>query len=460
MPSELAESLQSRLRSLFGGDPHVTALRRLTGGASRETWEFTSTSHGKPRQMILRRDPAPVPDSARMALEAAVCAAAREAGVPVPQIYDAVGGDSDGATTNGLGSAYIIMEKLDGETLPRRLLRDERFRAVRATLPYQLGRLLAQLHQVPTGQIIGLPDADPLDDLFVQYTETGPPVPVLELAFHWLKTHRHPAGRQSLVHGDFRNGNLIVTERGVAGVLDWELVHRGDPMEDLGWLCTKTWRFGSPEPVGGFGSREDLFRGYYDECGDRPDPAAVSWWEIYGTLRWAVMCRIQAQRHLSGQEFSVELLAIGRRLAECEHDLFLDLIGSPRGVEFDYQPDPLYGVDDIKCDGGLFGEATLGKLLAALSRHLVELAPHCSDEYRYHNRVAANVAKIVQREQIVGAKLAEAHTRQLVQLGFGNEHELALALRQQTVTTDDIKVVCAIRDAIQARILVANPSYR
>lgn len=156
MPSELAESLQSRLRSLFGGDPHVTALRRLTA-ASRETWEFTSTSHGKPRQMILRRDPAPVPDSARMALEAAVCAAAREAGVPVPQIYDAVGGDSDGATTNGLGSAYIIMEKLDGETLPRRLLRDERFRAVRATLPYQLGRLSRSCTRCRQGRSSGCP---------------------------------------------------------------------------------------------------------------------------------------------------------------------------------------------------------------------------------------------------------------------------------------------------------------
>jgi aminoglycoside phosphotransferase (APT) family kinase protein len=124
-----------------------------------------------------------------------------------------------------------------------------------------------------------------------------------------------------LVHGDFRLGNLIVGPDRIEAVLDWELVHLGDPLEDLGWLCARPWRFRGPGPVGGMGEYDDLLAAYERESGTAVDGEELRWWEVFATLRWGVICLLQAARHLSGSERSVELAAIGRRVAETELDL-------------------------------------------------------------------------------------------------------------------------------------------
>jgi len=129
------------------------------------------------------------------------------------------------------------------------------------------------------------------------------------------------------VHGDFRLGNLMIGADGLRAVLDWELAHLGDPMEDLGWLCVKAWRFGSPKPVAGVGDYRELIDAYAAESGLDVDPDVVHWWEVLGTLKWGIMCIMQAQSHLSGAARSHELAAIGRRVCENEHDLFLALEG-------------------------------------------------------------------------------------------------------------------------------------
>jgi aminoglycoside phosphotransferase (APT) family kinase protein len=149
----------------------------------------------------------------------------------------------------------------------------------------------------------------------------GEPHPAFELGFRWLERNRPPTERTVVVHGDFRHGNLIIGPDGVRAVIDWELAHAGDPMEDLGWLCVKAWRFGAARPVGGFGSYEQLFEAYGEAAGVAVDPDVVRWWEALGTLKWGIMCIMQASRHLSGLSRSVELAAIGRRVCENEHDL-------------------------------------------------------------------------------------------------------------------------------------------
>jgi aminoglycoside phosphotransferase (APT) family kinase protein len=136
---------------------------------------------------------------------------------------------------------------------------------------------------------------------------------------------RDDAYAAALVHGDFRLGNLIVGADGLHAVLDWELAHRGDPMLDLGWLSTKVWRFGGPDPVGGFGTRAELMAGYADGGGTPPDEATQRWWEVYGTVRWALLCRRQAARYLSGAESSIEFAVLGRRVCEQEFDVLLAL---------------------------------------------------------------------------------------------------------------------------------------
>jgi aminoglycoside phosphotransferase (APT) family kinase protein len=219
------------------------------------------------------------------------------------------------------------MERVDGETIARRILREPEYQHVRGTLAYQCGEILARIHSIGREHIPGLAEPDLLADCAAALGELGEPRPALELGLRWLRINPLPGKRRrTVVHGDFRNGNLIIAQDGIRAVLDWEVVHWGDPAEDLGWLCVKAWRFGAPAPVGGFGSYDQLLAGYAAGGGVAVDMAAVKWWETLGTLRWGLGCIGMARRHLSGAVRSVELAAIGRRACEQEWDL-LKLIG-------------------------------------------------------------------------------------------------------------------------------------
>ena len=273
----------------------VENLRRLSGGASRETWSFDCGG----RALILRRDPPGTPKGA-MEVEARLLRAAAAAGVPVPEV---VASDP----------SYIVMTRIEGETIPRKILRMDV-----DGLAGQCGSVLAALHRIPVEQFDDLPDNDPLAEWRDILDSLGQPHPAFELGFKWLAANRPPRTGTAVVHGDFRNGNLIIGPEGLRAVLDWELAHRGDPLEDLGWLCVKAWRFGvNDKPVGGFGSYDELLSGYSAPV----DRDALMWWQAMGTLKWGVMCILQASLHLSGAARSVELAAIGRRVCENEWDL-------------------------------------------------------------------------------------------------------------------------------------------
>ena len=154
---------------------------------------------------------------------------------------------------------------------------------------------------------------------------TPDPHPALELAFRWLATRPPAPSRHTVVHGDFRIGNVIFGPEGLRTVLDWELAHVGDPMEDLGWLCVRSWRFGADDrPVGGLCAREPFLAAYAEAAGSPVDPTAVRWWEVFGNLKWSIICIMQAKTFLDGGVRSVELASLGRRIAEMELEL-LDL---------------------------------------------------------------------------------------------------------------------------------------
>ena len=286
----------------------IEDLRRLSGGASRETWSFDAVAEdGSAQPLILRRDP-PGATSHGMAKERSLLDAAGRHGVPVP-----------GVTASG--DDFLVMDRIDGETIPRRILREDLYADARPKLAAQCGAVLAALHRIPTTEVEGLDVEDPMQRYRELLDTLGHPHPAFELAFRWLAEHRPAPGRLAIVHGDFRNGNLIIGAEGVRSVLDWELAHLGDPIEDLGWLCVKAWRFGSPLPVGGFGTYDDLV-GAYEAAGGGPvDRMTLRWWEVMGTLKWGIMCIMQATAHTSGMIRSVELAAIGRRVCENEWDL-------------------------------------------------------------------------------------------------------------------------------------------
>jgi len=224
-----------------------------------------------------------------------------------------------------------VMDFVAGESIGRKLLRDDAFAAARERLPQQLATALARVHAVEAIASLPAPPSDvpPAAAELRRYDEilhglAPDPHPALELAIRWLGA-RIPAGtRRTVVHGDYRIGNVIVGPDGLRAVIDWELAHVGDPMEDVGWLCVKSWRFGEDtKPVGGLCDRERFFAAYERAGGAPIDPAVVRWWEVFGNLKWAVICIMQAQTFLHGVP-NVELASLGRRTVEMELEL-LDL---------------------------------------------------------------------------------------------------------------------------------------
>jgi aminoglycoside phosphotransferase (APT) family kinase protein len=321
--TDLASRLAACLAGRLGEPVEVGALHQLAGGASRETWAFDASVAGRVLPLVLRRDP-PGRPGRDCAGALRLRAAARAAGVPVP---DVLCSSSDAAE---LGAPFIVMERIEGEAIPRRILRDDAFASARPVLVAQSARALARIHTVPVAGLEFLgPALAPLELVQAQQDVLdtfGEPHPVFELALRWLRGRALPTGRAGVVHGDFRLGNLMVGREGLRAVLDWELAHVGEPAEDLGWYCVRAWRFGSDAlAAGGLGSRGHLLDAYAAAGGAPVDAVALRWWEAYGSLRWGIMCLLQASFHLSGAVRSVELAAIGRRAGEMEWAL-LDLM--------------------------------------------------------------------------------------------------------------------------------------
>jgi aminoglycoside phosphotransferase (APT) family kinase protein len=207
-----------------------------------------------------------------------------------------------------------------GESLPRRILREERFARARDGLAAQCGALLARLHALPVESVPGLAAMDPIERCRAVLDNLHAAHPAFELVLRRLELTRPDPRPTSIVHGDFRLGNLLIDEHGVTAVLDWELVHLGDPLEDLGYLCVPAWRFGGKLPVAGVGAYETLLDSYRAAGGAEVSLGELLWWQAAGTVWWGVLCLVQASRHLSGETRSVELAAVGRRACEQEWD--------------------------------------------------------------------------------------------------------------------------------------------
>jgi aminoglycoside phosphotransferase (APT) family kinase protein len=313
----LQDSLAAVLRPLLRSgveDIAIDNLRALTGGASRTTWAFDAVTPDERRSLILRIGP---PDDvhAGMELEARAQAAAAAAGAPVPHVL--VADDSPAA----VGNPFLICDEIKGETIVRRIER-QLDQTGRSRLLSQCAQALAAIHRADAN-LSGVSRENQLAEWRGRLDAMDDTTATFEWAFHWLDAHRPAPSPPHLVHGDYRMGNLIVDGSELAAVLDWELVHIGEVYEDLAWFCIRAWRFGAPteRAAGGLGSIEDFLHAYEKASGTAVDRLTFHWWLVLATLRWGVICRYQAERHLSGQTRSVELAAIGRRVCETEWDL-------------------------------------------------------------------------------------------------------------------------------------------
>ena len=300
-------------------------LSPIEGGASRQT--FLVAAGGEPRYVV-RREPAAGMSFAPLGLELRAIAAADVAGVPVARtvIAEPAGGRL------GDGAGYL-MDHVAGTSVAPRVLRRDELATARERLPGQLASALAQIHSVDAAAVEGLaggedPALEACELWEAALDEIGEPLPAVEAGLRWLRLNAPPPAAPRLVHGDFRLGNLIVDEHGLAAVIDWELCHAGDPAEDLAWLTIRSWRFGNDDlPVAGLGELDPFLAAYEAAGGTRPDSGRMRWWAALGNVKWAVICARQAHDHLTGARPSAELASLGRRICEPEWDLLRVLAG-------------------------------------------------------------------------------------------------------------------------------------
>ncbi|MFW0784846.1 phosphotransferase family protein [Gordonia sp. CPCC 206044] len=428
----------------------VSDLTRLTGGASRETWSArVRFDSGAARDVVLRRDPPGLGEVERMAAEAACLRAAAAAGVPVPELI------ASGDDAPGIDSPFLVTEKVAGEAIPRKLQRDPEYADARAHLAQEMGRVVGLIHRTDISTLDMLDRRDPIDVLEQMYLSFHEPRPVVESGLRWLRDHRPPRRPATLVHGDFRLGNLLVDTTGIRGVLDWELAHVGDPIEDLGWLCVRAWRFGRAEPVAGIGTRAQLLDGYEESTDTRPTSDELHWWEVFGTLRWLVLSRYQAQRHISGAEHSLELAAIGRRVCESEYDL-LSVLDMLDGAAVAAAP-------PVVAPSTLHDRPYLTELLdlvtEALGSDILEGLGPDQARRRYQLRICLNLLGIAGREIAHGSDDEAELARALIATGQGSEAELATGIRSHAVDYADPSVRYAMSVAVIGRLRVANPRH-
>ncbi|MBK5289173.1 MAG: phosphotransferase family protein [Acidimicrobiia bacterium] len=455
MPSVDAPLLAAVCHRHFGDEVTIEDLRRLSGGASRETWAFTAATGDGPHHLVLRRDPGATIGSTDRTTEYRLLQAADAGGVAVPRVRFLL------EAADGLGAGFV-MDHIEGETIPRKILRDDAFASARARLTEQCADTAAAIHAIPLTSLPRLPRQDAasqIDQFQGVLDALGEPHPAFELGLRWLRARAPllPATELGLVHGDFRNGNFIVDGDGLRSVLDWELAHLGDPVEDLGWLCVKSWRFGNVDlPAGGFGTVDELLAHYVAASGTPVSREHLQYWEVFGTLKWGVICEMQAFSHLQGLVRSVELAALGRRIAEMEWDL-LDLI----------DPDPIAAppeVDPVD-PPTMHDRPTAVELLESVREYLEGDVMTGPGRVAFHARVASKVLASVERELRLGPgqyAAEQARLRDLTGVDTSVREqtvELAGRIRAGELDARTDQVFAAVRASVRSKLAVSNPDY-
>jgi aminoglycoside phosphotransferase (APT) family kinase protein len=285
----------------------VESLRLLPGGASKEAWAVDADGS----RLLVRRAGGGVIHEATLSLvqEFHVLEAAHEAGVKVPRPVAYLGELG--------GREAFAMERVDGETIGRRIARDPP-----AGLDVQLADELAKIHAIPADRLPFLRSGDVLGRFEHELDLVGEPHPAIEYGLWWLRGRRPEPLPDVVSHGDFRIGNVVVSEGGLESLLDWEFAHLSDPREDLAWPIVRAWRFGADERrLGGVGQLEPYLARYAELTGRKVEAEELYWWEVLGNVKWAVGCLNQCRRHLNGLDRSVEYAVLGRMAAEMEYEL-------------------------------------------------------------------------------------------------------------------------------------------
>jgi aminoglycoside phosphotransferase (APT) family kinase protein len=408
MADALIQLVETVLRREFQDFCALESCQQLSAGASQETWRICFRgSTGEQRLALRRSQPTAVPGSSvgdiTLDTEAELMQLAVASGIPGPEVFYVLRPEDQ------LGSGFI-MQWLDGETLGKRINRAPGLADIRPRLARQCGEILGKVHKLEwqdTALADQLPSITPaalVDQTWEYYRDLNVPVPMIDYTWRWLRDNLPTNSRHTLVHGDFRNGNLMVTPTGINAVLDWELAHIGDPMRDLGWLCVNSWRFGNSElPVGGFGEVDELLAGYRETSGVEVDLQSLRFWQVFGSFWWAMTTLQMAHSWRTGDTPSLERPVIGRRSSEAQMDCVNLLI--PGSYSLPAGDEPIAAGTQLPMPA---------ELLEGVAAFLKETVAEQLDAHnQFLARVAANSLRIAQREFQYGAGMAQKETARL-----------------------------------------------
>ncbi len=321
---EIAGKLADFIKTQEKADSvEVRDMERVTTGASRETWFFNAeiVKEGKTAShpMVLRKDPQMGMSYSTRTEEFKVIQAAYEQGIPVPR--------PSYYSEDYLDRPFLIMERVFGDTYPKRLLNDEKYAGTRDQWAASLGDILARIHRIPLTEDLGFLKKASASELIERHENVCRAMqlnesPVLEFTFRWLKRNIPRDHPFCFIHADFRMGNIMFDENGVKSIMDWELAQVGDPMYDIGVICTKSWRFDKPRNrVGGMGKEEDFFEAYQKAGGFPIDRERIRYWEVLSNVFWATVTIGQCRFFVDEPRGNLEYAKLGRRTSECEAEL-------------------------------------------------------------------------------------------------------------------------------------------
>ncbi len=327
----LPARIASHLAAATGRAVDVTSVEPLLGGACQENLRVDAVLDGERCRLALRSDAATsLPQSLRRKDELRAIEAAVRAGVKTPRARF----PGEGLLREGAG--FYFLDWAEGEAIGRKVVSAPHLAGARQELPRALARELARIHEITPGsapEVHGATAASEAErssagaaHIHLARIRTSSdamhaPRPALELIHRWLLAHAPPPEPWVLTHGDFRTGNFLGTPDGLSAILDWEFAHFGSRYEDLAWISVRDWRFGKNDlPVGGFSRREPFYEAYEAASGVHLDLALLHYWEVFGNLNWAVGSVYQGERYVHGGAADFELVAIGRRAAEMEHE--------------------------------------------------------------------------------------------------------------------------------------------
>lgn len=460
MPEEFNRAIQRVLARQVKGFRSLQSCKQLTAGASQETYRVSIDTDKGEEHLALRRSQ-PTADSGSsvggisLATEAQLFRVAGAAGIPGPAVVYVLQPD------DGLGTGFL-MEWLDGETLGQRIVRGQEYAQLRPRLARECGDILARIHAIDwqaAGLESGLPVVETpklVDDTWACYRDLNVPVPMIDYTWRWLQDNLPPEPLPALVHGDFRNGNLMVTPQNINAVLDWELAQIGNPIRDLGWLCVNSWRFGQPAlPVGGFGEIDDLLAGYNSRAGTQVSRGQLHYWQVFGSFWWAMATLQMANAWRSGETPSLERPVIGRRSSEAQMDCVTLLIPGTQ-----QPPEPQSA---ISAGTQLPMPAELLEGVADFLKQ--EVAVQLDSHNSFLARVAANSIRIAQRELLVGPGLAAREQTRLAALLGGHDEldsmrwELVRRLRDG-LALDTPGLAEHLRQTVAGQLAIDQPGYK